>query len=388
MPKISELNAITSVANTDLLMVVHDPSGSPSTNKVTLTNLASSITSALRLANTTAPGTIIAGSGLSIANGTLSANALSILPSSNTNEGYLLTWDDTVNSAIWAAFSGTQDFTLVDNVTSYTANKHDNVILANPNSLSQDIKIILPDSQSTPPAIAGKSYYIKNINNGGQYKVRVATYSGENFNSNYIESPVTGAFLVNYDLVDRGSGDQWIYDGTVWRHLSTQRAVPVFYTSIDTFLQVVIKNASASTTASTDLVLYNNQGNESAGIGPFIDVGINSNTYANATYSIGGPSDSYVFSSGGDLTIGTETQGTGLVFHTGGTTANTNRMSINSTGIFVNSSIVFSDSTIQNTAFSFVANSSNWASPAPTTLNDAINRLAVLVKSLNGGTGA
>jgi hypothetical protein len=43
MPKISELNAITSVANTDLLMVVHDPSGSPSTNKITVGNFANSI---------------------------------------------------------------------------------------------------------------------------------------------------------------------------------------------------------------------------------------------------------------------------------------------------------------------------------------------------------
>jgi hypothetical protein len=34
------------------------------------------------------------------------------------------------------------------------------------------------------------------------------------------------------------------------------------------------------------------------------------------------------------------------------------------------------------------ANSSNWANPAPTTIEEAINRLAVLVKTLNSGTGA
>ena len=48
MPKISELNAITSVANTDLLMVVHDPSGSPSTNKITVNNFITSVSSQLR----------------------------------------------------------------------------------------------------------------------------------------------------------------------------------------------------------------------------------------------------------------------------------------------------------------------------------------------------
>jgi hypothetical protein len=39
-------------------------------------------------------------------------------------------------------------------------------------------------------------------------------------------------------------------------------------------------------------------------------------------------------------------------------------------------------------SMSYSANSSNWANPAPTTIEDAINRLAVLVKSLNSGTGA
>jgi hypothetical protein len=51
--------------------------------------------------------------------------------------------------------------------------------------------------------------------------------------------------------------------------------------------------------------------------------------------------------------------------------------------------IIFADSTVQNTAYTgFTANSANWSNPAPTTLNDAIDRLAILVKALNSGTGA
>lgn len=34
------------------------------------------------------------------------------------------------------------------------------------------------------------------------------------------------------------------------------------------------------------------------------------------------------------------------------------------------------------------ANSSNWSNTAPTTISEAINRLAIVVKSLNGNTGA
>jgi hypothetical protein len=44
MPKISELNSISSVTNDDLLLVVNDPSGAPSTNKITFDNLKKNIT--------------------------------------------------------------------------------------------------------------------------------------------------------------------------------------------------------------------------------------------------------------------------------------------------------------------------------------------------------
>lgn len=53
-----------------------------------------------------------------------------------------------------------------------------------------------------------------------------------------------------------------------------------------------------------------------------------------------------------------------------------------------NGTIEFPDNTTQNTAFTFVANSSHWDGAAPTSLDEAINRLAILLKTLNGGTGA
>lgn len=53
-----------------------------------------------------------------------------------------------------------------------------------------------------------------------------------------------------------------------------------------------------------------------------------------------------------------------------------------------NGAIEFPDYTVQNTAFNFTANSSHWDGAAPTSLNEAIDRLAILLKTLNGGTGA
>jgi hypothetical protein len=76
--KITELDAITSPASTDLLIIETDPSGTPSTKKITLQNLlnAGYITSnAYQVANSTSSGVIKVGSQLSInATGHLSAN--------------------------------------------------------------------------------------------------------------------------------------------------------------------------------------------------------------------------------------------------------------------------------------------------------------------------
>lgn len=41
-----------------------------------------------------------------------------------------------------------------------------------------------------------------------------------------------------------------------------------------------------------------------------------------------------------------------------------------------------------NPSYNFVANSSNWSGAAPTTIDQAIDRLAIVIKTLNGGTGA
>ena len=63
--KISNLTSTSVVSNTDILVVVRDPSGTPSTNNITTFNLANSIVSMLPSANTTAAGTIKLGRNLS-----------------------------------------------------------------------------------------------------------------------------------------------------------------------------------------------------------------------------------------------------------------------------------------------------------------------------------
>jgi len=61
MPKISELTAISNVSTDDLMLVVNDPGGAPSSNKITVQGFATAVTGMLRYANSTVTGTVRTG---------------------------------------------------------------------------------------------------------------------------------------------------------------------------------------------------------------------------------------------------------------------------------------------------------------------------------------
>lgn len=64
--KITELPAITSAANSDLLYIVHDPAGVPASNKITFTNL---IKGTVVVGAAPASNTAAGNQGYMIANG-------------------------------------------------------------------------------------------------------------------------------------------------------------------------------------------------------------------------------------------------------------------------------------------------------------------------------
>lgn len=64
--KITELTAITSAANADLLYVVHDPAGVPASNKITVANLVKGI---VTVGPAPASNTAAGSQGYMIANG-------------------------------------------------------------------------------------------------------------------------------------------------------------------------------------------------------------------------------------------------------------------------------------------------------------------------------
>jgi len=93
--KVTELSAITNLSGDDLLLVVNDPSGTPTSNKVTVTNLFANVVpnvvhrgTVTNRANTTFVGTTMTVSSNTTFSGNL--RVTSDTPESNnaSSEGY------------------------------------------------------------------------------------------------------------------------------------------------------------------------------------------------------------------------------------------------------------------------------------------------------------
>jgi hypothetical protein len=116
-------------------------------------------------------------------------------------------------------------------------------------------------------------------------------------------------------------------------YVTSSVANPITITgSINDFFELEIVNANAGNAASADIVASNDATTD---FGNYIDVGINSTTYAGAL--VGGPSDGYLYftSSVGELHVGNaSTGGTSNVrlFAGGPTSDNTTRVFISSSG--------------------------------------------------------
>ena len=94
------------------------------------------------------------------------------------------------------------------------------------------------------------------------------------------------------------------------------------------WLQANIQNTSNGTSSSSDYVATADTGTDTTN---YIDMGINSSTYSDSSYTIGGALSGYLYTNGGDLTIGTQTANV-IKFHTGGTLAANERMRIDANG--------------------------------------------------------
>lgn len=142
--------------------------------------------------------------------------------------------------------------------------------------------------------------------------------------------PTTAGTLVDFGVYDNTEGtwtSKVLIDTDGVLYAGNQYPITKYtYTSIRStgdspvyFATMIGQNINSGETASTDFVLYNDQGTDSTN---FLDIGINSSNYNAPQFSVNGAGDSYIFAANNNLTIGTAEPDSTLIFHAGGTTIN------------------------------------------------------------------
>jgi hypothetical protein len=102
----------------------------------------------------------------------------------------------------------------------------------------------------------------------------------------------------------------------------------------NSYLQTNVQNLSAGVSASSDMVVTADIGNNTTN---YVDLGINSSTYADPGYTGQAALDSYLQAYGGNLDIGTGTATSTIKFNTGGTLTGNLRVTISDTNFTLNS---------------------------------------------------
>ena len=95
------------------------------------------------------------------------------------------------------------------------------------------------------------------------------------------------------------------------------------------YMSIDVQNQSTGVQASSDYVATANTGTDTT---LFIDMGINNSAYVQASWTINGALDGYLYTSDGALSVGTASAKE-LNFFTGGTLLANKRLSISSTGV-------------------------------------------------------
>jgi len=95
-------------------------------------------------------------------------------------------------------------------------------------------------------------------------------------------------------------------------------ALGEMYANVNSFAQFYAQNLNSGSSASTDIVAYNNLGD---GTNNFIDMGISSSNYTEVAYPIFTPASGYLYNDGGELIIGTATAAKDVLLFSGGVAA-------------------------------------------------------------------
>ena len=129
----------------------------------------------------------------------------------------------------------------------------------------------------------------------------------------------------------------------------------------NTSIEESMVNSNTGNNVSADYIAYDNFGINSNN---YIDVGINGSNFNQATWTINGPSDGYIYTSNTNLSIGAASSTNYINFFTGNTLITNERMRITNTAITVNTGLYINSPAINitnqtNTGTLYVATSVN-----------------------------
>jgi len=131
----------------------------------------------------------------------------------------------------------------------------------------------------------------------------------------------------NIDYLNVQNGGHF---GLVNEQLDYPNAYVQVDSNVNSYSQIVSQNHSPGTSASSDLVLVNDIGDDG---NHYIDMGINGSNYTDPAFNSIVANDGYLFVNQGNLVIGTDTPGETIKFVAGGTTSNDIAVTISNTGI-------------------------------------------------------
>jgi hypothetical protein len=147
---------------------------------------------------------------------------------------------------------------------------------------------------------------------------------------------LTGNLVATTGTIYQGEGaktleiDDYFFAG----YAGLTNASGIFVGNENAFVQLAMRNHSAGSSASTDLIAYSSNGDNDSG---WIDMGITSQGYSDAAFGVTGPHDGYVFMSApvgttgnGSMYLSTSNNGAqnDIVFSTDGFSAGNERMRI------------------------------------------------------------
>ena len=234
-----------------------------------------------------------------------------------------------------------------------------------------DLNVLGNVSNITPEVIGGKIVYVANTANAlsgidvsGLVTGNAANgyYAGMLYStsSNTWQMDIGNSVGITAGNVYAANitADGLLHVGNAYNDYDFPNAIIQGDIDIDSYGQFVLKNHSQTANASSDIVAVANNGDDSSF---YIDMGINSNVYANPDYAVTSFNDGYLYVNGGNLVIGTQTPTKVINFITGGTSnLNQIRGTISDTGLSMVGNVaggnIISTALVQGTTVSATGN--------------------------------